>query len=351
MTCRFFFTERLPSHVRTGLLLAVLSLGATTAAANSGKDAIAAHQGQVTADVCGVPTTYSRAPARAVTMSINALEMMLELGLRDRIAGYGGLGRKKYLPVGLQEDLVGLKNISGHGTTGNMESILGAQADFVLAGYGTGFGKDGAQLSPERLAEFGIMSYVISESCRNVGRLMETPVSIKDNFNDYIQLGKIFGVETRAVQLVEAQKARLNAVKSQLTSTSERPGVFVYDMISQGPFTTGRDSLMTELIALGGGINIFADLPVRWMHTNWEDVIDRNPEWIVIVADDPEHTEEKKRILLRDPKLQHITAIRKQNFLMIDFPSMVPNPRNVDVVETLARVLHPGRRAAAPASP
>ena len=47
-----------------------------------------------------------------------------------------------------------------------------------------------------------------------------------------------------------------------------------------------KRAMPQAMIEAAGGRNIFDDLDSSWMRGNWEDVIARDPDWIVIVDDD-----------------------------------------------------------------
>src|SRR5690606_30588513 len=107
------------------------------------------------------------------------------------------------------------------------------------------------------------------------------------------------------------------------------------------PVTTGRYAMPQAMIEAAGASNIFDDLSSSWMRGNWEDVIARNPDWIVIVDNDQPTPDGKRQFLLSQPELADVTAIREQNFVLMDFSEATPGPRNVEATRRLARALHP----------
>ncbi len=296
-------------------------------------------QAAVTVPVCGQPTAYSAVPQRAVAHGINIVEMMLALGLEKQMAGYGGLRDIGRLPPAMQAQLAGVPNLSS--TNLNLEVILGAQADFVFTGWTYGF-RDG-QVTPERLADLGIASYVLTESC--IRKVVRERVDLEDTFADLLALGRIFGIDARAQALVDAQRAELQRIRHALQGV-QPPKVFVYDSGTDIPVTTGRYAMPQAMIEAAGGSNIFDDLDSSWMRGNWEDVIDRDPDWIVIVDNDRPTPGGKLAFLLNEPSLAHVKAIRERRFVLLDFAEATPGPRNIDGVRRLARALHPDRMAA-----
>ena len=296
--------------------------------------------GAVTASVCGQTVRYPATPRRAVAHGINMVEMMLALGLEDRLAGYGGLRSIQRLPPAMQAQLVGVPDLSSTGM--NLETLLGVQADFVFSGWSYGF-RDG-EVTPQGLAELGIASYVLTESC--IRKVARERVALEDTFADLLALGRIFGVPERAQALVDGQRATLARIAQAMQGVERRPRVFLYDSGTDVPITAGRYAMPHAMIDAAGGDNLFADIASSWTRGNWEDVIERNPDWIVIVDNDRPTPGGKLRFLLEQPDLAHLSAIRERRFVLLDFAEATPGPRNVAAVERLARALHPERLAA-----
>ena len=82
---------------RAALAAAALAVGASLAGCGSSATPADAaspgphHAYPVTVTSCGVPVTYDKAPARAVSNDINATEDMLALGLESHMAGTFGV--------------------------------------------------------------------------------------------------------------------------------------------------------------------------------------------------------------------------------------------------------------------
>ena len=288
-----------------------------------------------TIEVCGQPVIFDQVPQRAVVHGINLIEMFLALKLQDSLVGYGGLRDIRRLPASMQPLLARVPDLSSQGM--NLETLLNAQPDFVFSGWSYGFRQ--GQITPASLNELGIASYVLSESC--IRQVARERVSLEDTFNDLLNLGRIFGIEARAEALVNAQRAQLGDITTALQGVTHKPKVFVFDSGTDIPVTTGRYAMPQAMIEAAAASNIFDDLSSSWMRGNWEDVIARNPDWIVIVDNDQPTPDGKRQFLLSKPELADVTAIREQNFVLMDFSEATPGPRNVEATRRLAHALHP----------
>ncbi|WP_332569693.1 ABC transporter substrate-binding protein [Comamonas sp.] len=287
--------------------------------------------------VCDQPVAYDKVPQRAVVHGINLLEMFLALGLQDRLVGYGGLRDIQRLPKAMQPLLAQVPDLSSQGM--NLETLLNAEPDFVFSGWSYGFRQ--GQITPASLQELGIASYVLSESC--IRQVARERVSLEDTFNDLLNLGRIFDIEARATALVNSQRAELQRITDALKGLTEKTKVFVFDSGTDIPVTTGRYAMPQAMIEAAGGSNIFDDLNSSWMRGNWEDVIARDPDWIVIVDNDRPTVDGKRQFLLAKPELSELKAIREQKFVLMDFSEATPGPRNVEATRRLAHALHPAQ--------
>ncbi|CAB3678034.1 Vitamin B12-binding protein [Paraburkholderia rhynchosiae] len=290
----------------------------------------------VTVRSCNRDVTFARAPARAVSNDSNLTEMMLALGLRTRMAGFTGIGGWKTDDPSLRVRLAGIPELARRYPS--IETLVGAGADFYLAGWNYGM-RVGGPVTPEALARFGIASYELTESCAHV---MPMPAaSLDDVFRDLRNLGAIFNVDARAAGVIGAMQARIAAVSRALGPNPVRPRVFVYDSGEDKPFTAGALAMPTALIDAAGGRNVMDDVQQSWTQVSWESVVARNPQAIVIVDYGAVTATQKIRFLTGNPVLAKVDAVRARRFIVVPYDAATPGVRNAGAVETLARGLHP----------
>ncbi len=110
--------------------------GASDGTAAGGPKATAPAEGfPVTVDNCGVRTTYDRPPSRVVTIHQHPAELMLALGLKDRMVGTA-FPDSAVLPE-LREDYAAIPELSEREPS--FEKVLEAEPDFVYGGYASAF--------------------------------------------------------------------------------------------------------------------------------------------------------------------------------------------------------------------
>ena len=283
----------------------------------------------VTVKSCNRDVTFDAPPAKAIANDVNLIEMMLALGLRDRMVGYTGVSGWKTLDADLRTGVAELPELSARYPT--REVLAGAEPDFFFAGWNYGM-KVGGEVTPETLEPLGIKTYELTESCIFVGPKARS--SMQDMYADLLALGIIFGVEDRAQALVDGYKARL----AELTTGIDRATplrVFVYDSGEETPFTAGAYAIPTALIEAAGGVNIMDDLDKSWATVGWEPVIERNPEVIVIVNYGDVTADQKIAFLEANPAFASIDAVKNDRYVVLEYVEATPGPRNIRAVEKL----------------
>jgi iron complex transport system substrate-binding protein len=291
----------------------------------------------VTIDNCGQPERFDRPAQRAVANDVNIIETLLALEVQDRMVGYAGLNRKQ-LAEPWRARLAGIPELARQYPS--LEVLLGARTDFYVAGWSYGM-RVGGEVTPETLARHGIKSYAIRESCIRIGP--RSGISLDDMFEDVRAIGRAFGVAARAEALVEGYRARLAVIAAAAGGAPRRPRVFVYDSGDDAPLTAGRYAMPTALIEAAGAVNVMADLASSWTRVNWEAVVQRDPEFIVVIDYGRLPASDKIAFLESTPALAGVAAVRDRRFVVLDYDAATPGVRNIDAVEALARAFHPGR--------
>ncbi|XTZ14501.1 ABC transporter substrate-binding protein [Micromonospora echinospora] len=328
-------TKRPPHNAlltrRTAALLLAASLlaGCGAKVDDSGDDAR-----RVTVQRCGEQVEYTT-PQRAVVYEGGSADKMFALGLTDHVHGYvmppanppvtSSPWAAEYAKVKfLSDDLL------------NKELVVDAKADFVVAGWNSGF-SDKRGITPEILDGLGIQSFIHTESCFNYPGFPERTTPFEGLYADLDRLGRIFGVEERADKLVQDYRRRVDAVKAQ--APADRLPVFLYDSGTDQPFTAGRQVPPNDIISLAGGRNIFEQLDARWSQVGWEAVVQGRPEIIIILDYGDKPAQEKIDFLKASPKTKSLPAVVNDRFFILDYNEGISSPRNIDGLEKFATYL------------
>lgn len=277
-----------------------------------------------------VEITYETVPERVASLAGFATEMLLALGLEDKIVGYAWQDND-VLPQ-YQEAFDNLTPLCDPGMDPGEEKMLASQPDLVLSWASW---SEDDYFSYENLSKNDIYAYGFH--CERTENS-----TLDDVYTDFLNLGKIFRVEEKAEALVGEMQDRIAAVEERVKD-KEPVSVFVCDIGSseEQAFTAGG-GLPADLISKAGGQNIIEDTGLNWTKVSWEVVAQANPDWIIIDyytnADDVEGTIE---FLKTQPALKELDAVKNERFIILGLTDISASERNDDTVELLASYFHP----------
>jgi iron complex transport system substrate-binding protein len=278
-------------------------------------------------DNCGVAVTVAKAPERVVTIKSTATEMLLSLGLGERIVGVGF--QDGPLPDALAAAGANLNVLSDKAPS--QEVVLATEPDFIYGGWESNFAGDTAGERPT-LKQLGVASYVAPAACRSV---KPPKLTFDGLFAEIAEMGAIFDVEAAAAELIATQKAQLAAV----TPDSRGLTAVWYSSGTKAPYVGAGSNAPAMILEALGLTNIFADTDEGWFAASWEAVVDANPDVIVLVDSAWNSAEQKKKLLAENPITSKLDAVVNARYLIIPFPASEAGVRNVPAVVDLASQL------------
>lgn len=286
-----------------------------------------------TVDNCGFEVRMDTPPRRVVTIKSSTTEMMLALGLADRIVGAAFLDGpipEEYGDVGVP---VLAERVPG------FEAVLATEPDLVYAGWESNFGPEGAG-ERDQLAELGVASYVSPAACKGAG-YQPDPLTFEEVFAEIHEAGDLFGVPAAAAALVEEQRAALAAIEPHPGG----PTALWYSSGSDIPYVGAGIGAPQMIMDAVGLTNIVADVHDTWASVSWEEVVAREPDVIVLVDSAWNTAEHKIGVLEGNPATSALDAVRKGRYLVVPFAATEAGVRNVaaaaDLADQLAELMPP----------
>jgi iron complex transport system substrate-binding protein len=294
---------------------------------------------------CGVESSYTAPPERAVTMNQAATEVMLALGLENRMVGTAYLD-DQILPQ-FEEAYASVPVLSDQYPA--QEILFAAEPDFVYGSYSSAFGEEAAG-SRELLAELGIGSYVSPMACADRS-LRPQIVEFEDIFGEIRDIGAIFGVSERAEAYIAELQAELDEVQTALESADAALSVFWFDSGTDTPYVgacCGAPGLIMRTLGLD---NILPELTGSWAEVNWEDVVTADADVIVLIDASWDLAADKIALLEGNPAYAEMQAVQDERYVIIPFSYTTAGIRNVDAVRLIAEALYPDLFPAVEATP
>jgi iron complex transport system substrate-binding protein len=293
------------------------------AAAGSAPAGSAAASGfPFTVDNCGTKVTFTAPPERAVTIKSTSTELLLALGLGERMVGTAFADGP--VPQQWQQDIPVISE-----QLPAQEPVLALEPDFVYAGWESNFSADGAG-EREALGKLGVNTYVSPAACQQPGYRPDS-LTFENIFADIREVGRIFDAGAAAEQLVAEQQAQLEAIEPHPQELS----ALWYSSGSDTPFVGGGSGAPQLVLEAAGLRNVAADVDQAWSPLSWEVVAERNPDVIVLVDSSWGSTAKKIGVLEAHPVISQLDAVKQGRYLVVPFAASEAGVRSVETVQSL----------------
>lgn len=300
------------------LILGFLLLLTISGCSNSNADQTTADENQQAITNYDRTIQIKGVPESVITMGPNTTELFCELGLADKVIGNTLNNHSRGPLPEYKKDYEKIPELT-HGSA-TREAVLSSGADFIY-GIDWEFGSEG--LSIDELAENGLTVY------QNKAK------TIDEVYQEITDIGRIFEVEAQAEKFIEEQKDRLEAVAD--TAPKEPVKVLVYDSGDSGIFTASGSNYESRLIEAAGGINLFDDQTEKdWITVSSEEVLERQPEVILVHDYDQPALADKIAAIKADPALSQLEAVKNNRIVSMSLENALPGPRLAETVEQLA---------------
>ncbi|MBC7307669.1 MAG: putative F420-0 ABC transporter substrate-binding protein [Dietzia sp.] len=295
----------------------------------AGSPATEAGYEPVDLDNCGFTTTVDAPPQRVVTIKSSTYELMLALGLADRVVGAAFLDGE--VPQRYADAAADIPVIAD--AAPGREAVLALEPDMVFAGWESNFSADGAGERSE-LEAVGVTTYVAPAACKAEG-YMPNPLTFDDVFSDITEAGRILGVPDAAADLVAEQRAALGAIEPDGRGLR----ALWYSSGSDVPYVGAGIGAPQMIMGAAGLENVAASVEDTWTSFGWEQIAEADPEVIVLVDAAWNTAEQKIALLEANPTVSRLAAVRESRYVVIPFASTEAGVRNVDAVTQLVEDL------------
>lgn len=299
----------------------------------------------LTLDNCGFEVTVDAAPQRVLTIKSSTTEMLLALGLQDRIVASAFLDGP--VPEWLSDAASGSDAVTSPLSTQapGAEAVTEVEPDLVYAGWESNVTAESAG-DRGTLATLGVASYVSPAACKGEA-YMPDPLTFDDVFADITEVGSLFDVSEAAAELVAQQRAELEAVVPDdrgLTALWYSSGTDI-------PYVGAGIGAPQMIMDAAGLTNIAAGVHDTWTPFGWEDVVAADPDVIVLVDAAWNTAASKITMLEENPATTNLAAVQEKRYVVVPFAATEAGVRNVsavsDVVEQVGALAVGGDDSAA----
>lgn len=326
------------------LLSVMLSLTVACGHRDSGADNPAAEPaaGQtsypLTIENCGVTVTFDGPPQRAVLLYQSSTEILLALGLADRMVGTS-TWFDPVLPE-LAADNATVPRLADNDP--GLETVLDVEPDLVTSASAHTF-TSAVVADRSKFAQLGIPTYQSPSVCTGAKVDGETvtrtqPLALDTLFREITELAQIFDVQERGRDLIDRLTRRLDDAPS---ITQPDTSVAFWFSGLRTPYLAGCCSAPGLYATELGVTNVFADTHEDWPEVSWEALADRDPD-VLVLADlnrrrvDGDALDAKVKFLESNPVTRNMTAVRDKRYVVLSGSELDPGIREIDALEKMA---------------
>ncbi|MDS9472319.1 ABC transporter substrate-binding protein [Sporosarcina pasteurii] len=266
-------------------------------------------------DAVGNEITLEKAPEKIVSMMPSNTEILFALDLADEIVGVSDFD--DYPAEAAEKERIG-------GQEFNVEAIIALDPDIVF-GHESAFGL--SEEGYQQISDAGIPVFVV----KNAADFDETYKTIET-------IGLLTDKQEEAEQIISTMKEKVEEVLTKLENVEEEKTVFVETSPAPEIYTPGQNTFMQEMLDMVGAKNI-ADDQEGWFVMEPEELVDRNPDVIIVMYDYIDTAVED--VYARDG-FDTITAIKEEQVIQVDENiTSRTGPRLAEGLEAIAKAIYP----------
>lgn len=293
---------------------------------------------------CGVEVTIEKAPQRAVALGQNSAEILLLLGLEDRLVA-SAFWPTKVLPE-LAEANEKVKLLTVELPT--LESILAQEPDFIAAQLPLLLGPDSKVSKREDFDTLGIPSYLAPGICntrKDTGDFYGSRQQLWNMdllYQEIEELAQIFDVADRGEQLIAEFKKREADLRARFGNNPDLTFLFWFSSpsVADNAYLGGKNGASGFIADVLGGRNAITT-ETEWPTVGWEGIIAANPTVIVAASLDRDRwdldkVENKIAFLKSDPTVSQMEAVKNGYIVTMNGAAMNPTIRTIYGAEEIA---------------
>lgn len=262
-------------------------------------------------DDLGHALTFDAAPQRIVPFVPSATDILLALGLKDRIVAVDKWSAGQY------EEVAGLPAMDSYNV--DYEKLVALKPDLILTIPGQYL---------DKMRQLGLKVFVLQ------------PSDVQGVYRDFETLGRVTGAQEKAEQVVEALKQGIEPVERAVAAIPADKRVKVYYESWNDPiYSAGPGSFVDALIREAGGVNVLADADQPWPSPSAEDVIRKAPDVIIGPASNTALNDLKAG---KRPGWGSVPAVKNGRVYMLDDALLSqPDTHVDDAIRALAHDFYP----------
>lgn len=239
--------------------------------------------------------------------------------------------------LGLMPQVVGVDNYSdwpeevnrlprlGPDLSIDMDKVEALQPDLVAAS----------------LSVPGMEKNIEALQARNLPYIVLNPNSLEEIAQDLVKLGRVTETEEKANQVVKRYHSFIKEYRQTASTIHDKPRLY-WEWWPNPVFTPGGVNWLTEISALAGAENLFADEDTASVQTDWRKVVQKDPDHICMVWVGVTKDKVTTEFVLKREAANTLQAAKQNAIHVLEEPFFCrPSPRLLIGLKRIASIVHP----------
>jgi iron complex transport system substrate-binding protein len=175
---------------------------------------------------------------------------------------------------------------------------------------------------------------------RGIPHIILNPQSLHDIELDLERTGRALNKPERGKEAARQFRSRLEAVKARSLNSKVKPNLY-WEWWPKPIFTPGKYNWLTEISQAAGAINVFGEIELASVQTDWEDVVLRKPDFICLAWVGVRKDRVQKSVVQKRPGFARLKLANNERILILEEELYCrPSPRLLDGLEKLIDLFH-----------
>lgn len=282
----------------------------------------------LTVENCGNDVHFDAPPERVTLLESAPVTILEGIGVFDRVQSRAGFFPLDYYDDELAQRVQDIEafsdDVDASGHLMISQELVVAQSPDLVLGLPDGLTREG-------LAEAGAATLTQELYCRD----RSEEASFEDLYAEVERFGTIFDRQEAAAELTAELAERVAEVEER-TLGEQRTAAILYPTVGGGPvYTYGTSSMAQPQLEAAGFDNVFADSDERVFEVQTEELIDRDPDVLVILYQGQQKDAEDA--LLQRAGIEGVSALAEErvHYQLFNFTEPA-SPLVVDGLEQIA---------------
>lgn len=278
-----------------------------------------------------IEITFDKAPERVLTTNQTTTELMLDLGLEDKLIGTCYLDnpisekvKDKYAKIPVVSEKYPTK-----------EQVLSLNPDFIF-GWKSVFADKTLGDVNEWIGR-GTNTFAQRNTVKSVGNY-----TVENLFKDIDDLGTIFNIKDKTDKYIQDNKDRLSKIEEKTNSIDKKKTTLILESEEKGDFRLyGKNDLVSDMALKAGLENLGEESGT----VSLENIVSLNPDTILLIHDGDGkdiHDPEIAKIFTSNEALKNVTAVKNNAIVVTGLAeTWAGGIRVVDAIERYSKELYP----------